>query len=648
MAQKVKAPSKATGWSQLRALLPYLRRYWVALVVGLGGLALMGLIGALPQILIGTITDCLNGAPRALANLTGISRHLVGFLFVNYQPRQRHVLVFYCLLLIGAVAIKGVCSFWSRWVLIGISRDIEFDLRNDVLSRLVGMEPEFYFRNRTGELMSRCTNDLNNVRMVLGPGIMYSATTIVTMILAVYFMFELSPSLTLWVLVPVPFVAYVVKRFGVVIHRLSEKIQATLAQLSARAQENLAGVRVLRAYAQENAEINAFDETNREYVSQNMLLVRTWSLFFPSLQGLMGAAFLIVLWEGGREVMVHKITLGTLLAFFAFMVQLVFPMVALGWVTNIFQRGAASMGRLRYILEARPNIDDSGVITLPRLPGPPPSKHSSFSGSGNRHGRDSGRPAILGGIEFRDLTFSYPAFDDGAIQAPALSDINLRVPVGSTLAIVGPTGSGKSTLAGLITRLWEVPEGTLLIDGRPIRQFPLGELRRSIGFVPQDSFLFSATVGDNIAFGAPDATQSQVEEAAEIAGVDGDILAFPNGYATLVGERGITLSGGQKQRTALARAIIRQPRILIMDDSLSSVDTETEDRILGRLKAVMGKRTTILISHRCSTVRNADQIVVLREGRIIERGTHAELLAAAGYYADLHEKQLLEEELARE
>ena len=595
--------------------------------------------------MIGTITDCLNGAPRALANLTGISRHLVGFLFVNYQPRQRHVLVFYCLLLIGAVAIKGVCSFWSRWVLIGISRDIEFDLRNDLLSRLVEMEPEFYFRNRTGELMSRCTNDLNNVRMVLGPGIMYSATTIVTMILAVYFMFELSPSLTLWVLVPVPFVAYVVKRFGVVIHRLSEKIQATLAQLSARAQENLAGVRVLRAYAQENAEINAFDEANREYVSQNMLLVRTWSLFFPSLQGLMGAAFLIVLWEGGRQVMVHKITLGTLLAFFAFMVQLVFPMVALGWVTNIFQRGAASMGRLRYVLEARPNIDDSGVITPSKAR---PDRPSSSSGGGNGHTQDASAAAIRGGIEFRDLTFSYPAFDDGASQVPALSDINLSVPAGSTLAIVGPTGSGKSTLAGLVSRLWEVPEGTLLIDARPIRQFPLAELRRSIGFVPQDSFLFSATVGDNIGFGTPDATQAEVEEAAAIAGVDGDILAFPNGYTTLVGERGITLSGGQKQRTALARAIIRQPRILILDDSLSSVDTETEDRILGRLKEVMGKRTTILISHRCSTVRNADQIVVLREGRIMERGTHVELLAAAGYYADLYQKQLLEEELARE
>ncbi len=430
-AQKPRDP---TGWSQLRVLLPYLRRYRGPLLLGLLLLGMMGLIGSLPQILIGIITDCLNGAPRALANLTGFPRAALHFLFTSYVPRQRHALGFYACLLVVAIALKGICSYFVRWILIGLSRDIEYDIRNDLLSRLVKLEPEFYFRNRTGELMSRCTNDLNNVRMVLGPGIMYSATTLVTMILAVFFMVRLSPVLTLWVLLPVPLVALVVKQFGVVIHRLSEKIQATLALLSARAQENLSGVRVLRAYAQEEAEISAFDISNREYVSQNMLLVRAWSLFFPSLQALMGVAFLIVLWKGGRLVMLHQITLGTLLAFFAFMVQLVFPMIALGWVTNIFQRGAASMGRLRYILDARETIGDA----------PPPSAGSAPLAASHSH---SDRPvaaaaSIRGEIEFRDLTFCYPVFNEGGSPVPALSDINLLVPAGSTLAIVGPTGSG--------------------------------------------------------------------------------------------------------------------------------------------------------------------------------------------------------------
>jgi ATP-binding cassette subfamily B protein len=537
--------------------------------------------------------------------------------------------------------LKGFFSFSTRWILIGVSRDIEFDIRGDLFDRLLVMEPEFYVRNRTGELMSRATNDLNNVRMVLGPGIMYTGQTLATMVLALFVLARLSGSLTLWILLPVPIVFFSVRHFGKVIHDLYEKIQASLASLSAKVQENLAGVRIVRAYAQEEAEVRGFDEPNREYVARNIKLIRTWSLFMPSLQALIGTSFLIVLWQGGHQLLNGKITLGALIAFYTYLGLLVWPMIALGWVTNIFQRGAASTGRLNYILRAKPQIDDSSATI-------------------------SKQTKVTGGIEFRDLTFSYPTNlagnganaattvattgapgkTNGAAGAHAvLRDINLNIPAGSTLAIVGPTGSGKTTLASLIARLWEAPDGQLLIDGRPIREWPLDNLRRAIGYVPQDTYLFSETVGGNIAFGLTEFGVDQIGTAAEIANLDADIEGFANKYDTVVGERGVTLSGGQKQRSAIARAVIRDPRILILDDSLSAVDTQTEERILTRLRGMMEGRTTILISHRISTVQNADQIVVLRDGRIIERGTHDELLTSEGYYADLHRKQLLEEEL---
>src|SRR5713226_4155814 len=518
-ADGAKKAAKASAWKNLLGLVPYLRKYTGGIALGLVTLALMGLVGIVWPLATGVITDTLAGSPHPFEH-PGVSGAVAAAGVVNwlsksipfYAPHSRYTLGIYCLVLIFCVALKGVLSFSTRWILIGVSRDIEYDLRADLLDRLLVLEPEFYVRNRTGELMSRTTNDLNSVRMVLGPGIMYSGTTIVTMLLAVVVMLKLSAPLTLWVMLPVPVVAVAVRHFGKVIHDLYESIQASLATLSAKVQENLSGVRVIRAYAQEEAEIRGFDEPNREYVARNIKLIRTWSMFMPSLQALIGFSFLIVLWQGGHLLLRGQISLGALIAFYTFLGILVWPMIALGWVTNIFQRGAASVGRLNYILRAQPQIDD-------------------------RFAKVSTNAAIAGEVEFRNLNFTYPttisgtgagasAKSNGNDTHAVLREINLKIPAGSTLAIVGPTGSGKTTLAALIARLWEAPEGEVLIDGRPIREWPLDTLRRSIGYVPQDTYLFSETVGGNIAFGLPNYDLNQVRQAAEIASLDSDVEGF--------------------------------------------------------------------------------------------------------------------------
>ncbi|MGB9203595.1 MAG: ABC transporter ATP-binding protein, partial [Terriglobales bacterium] len=560
------------------------------------------------------------------------------------------------LLVIAIALIKGIFQFLTRWVVIGISRDIEFDLRNDLFKHLERLSYSYYQRNRTGDIMARATNDLNAVRMLLGPAIMYSANTIVFTAGALFFMLAISPKLTLFAFLPLPIASVVIQYFGRRIHERFERIQAMFSDISARAQENFSGARVIRAYVQEQAEIAAFESANQEYIRRSLGLVRLMGMLWPTLELMLGIAVVIVLWLGGNLVIsgqsdVHLVSylgtrttlslsgsmdVGAFVAFNTYMMQLTWPVIALGWVINIFQRGTASMVRIQEIMSQQPEIADEASVGTGGV------------GTGDspvRPGKDArlSTSEVSGDIEFRNLNFAYNG-------TAVLKDINLRVPAGSSLAIVGPTGSGKTTLVNLIPRIYDADPGTVLIDGRPIRQFPLDTLRRQIGFVPQETFLFSDTIRENIAYGIAqedgEATQPDIQAAADAANIAQDIESFPEGYNTTVGERGITLSGGQKQRTAIARALLRSPRILILDDALSSVDTHTEDKILNHLREIMQGRTTIFISHRVSTVRNADSIAVLHQGRIVEQGTHDELLARNGYYTDLYNKQLLEEELA--
>jgi ATP-binding cassette subfamily B protein len=599
--------SKIMVLHRLRPLVPYLKRYRGGLVWG--GFCVLfnnGIWILFPQVLRRAINDLHSGVTR-------------------------QKLLTYSLLIIAIALIKGIFQFLTRWVVIGISRDIEFDLRNDLFAHLERLSYSYYQRNRTGDIMARATNDLNAVRMLLGPAIMYSANTLVFTAGALAFMLAISPKLTLFAFLPLPIASIVIQHFGRRIHERFERIQAMFSDISARAQENFSGARVIRAYVQEQAEIDAFENANQEYIRRSLGLVRLMGMLWPTLELMLGAAVVIVLWLGGRQVLLGKMNVGDFVAFNTYMVQLTWPVIALGWVINIFQRGTASLARIEEILAEHPEItdklDDGATGVSPVLPG------------------DDARLStrVLGEIEFRNLNFAYNG-------TSVLHDINLRIPAGSSLAIVGPTGSGKTTLVSLIPRIYDAAPGTVLIDGRPIRQFPLDSLRRQIGFVPQETFLFSDTIRENIAFGVAqedgEASLEDIKAAAEAANIAQDIETFPEGYNTTVGERGITLSGGQKQRTAIARAILRSPRILILDDALSSVDTNTEDKILNHLRAIMRGRTTIFISHRVSTVRNADAIAVLHQGRVVELGTHDQLITRNGYYTDLYNKQLLEEELA--
>ncbi len=525
-------------------------------------------------------------------------------------------LAFYGGALLGLAAVGGVFRFLQRRIIIGASRDIEFDLRNDFFARLQLLEPAYFHRNRTGDLMSRATNDLNAVRMMIGPAVMYLSNTVLTFITVIVLMLSLNRRLTLLSLIPLPILSVAVYFFGAVIHRRFDRIQAQLSTISAVIQEALAGVRVVRAYRQEDFEIQRFRVANEEYLRRNRKLIRVEGAFFPIMGLLMGIGALLVLWLGSRDVIAGRMTIGELVAFNSYLMMLAWPMIAFGWVTNLLQRGTASWKRMLEVLTAEPAITDASATS-----------------------QVTSRDRIHGDIEFRDLTFAY----GGTV---VLQGISARLPAGSTTAIVGATGSGKSTLLNLLPRLNDPSPATVFVDGIDVRDMPLAALRGALGFVPQEPFLFSASIADNIAFGAPAASRGEIEHAAHVARLDKDIVDFPRGYDTLVGERGITLSGGQKQRTAIARAVITDPKILVLDDALSAVDTYTEEEILSRLAGVMRSRTTIIVSHRISTVRNADQILVLDDGQIVERGTHDQLVARNGLYAELYRKQLLEEELA--
>lgn len=516
---------------------------------------------------------------------------------------------------LGTSIVGGVFLFLQRRILISMSRNIEYDLRQDFYAHLVDQPQSFFHEHRVGDLMARATNDLAAVRQLCGPMIMYTLQTLFVVILVLPMMFIINWWLTTLLFVTMPLVSLTVKFFGQQVHVRFEKIQDFFAQITARAQENFTGVRVVRAYAQEDAEIAAFNELNRMYADKNLSLVRIDAIMRPLMQFLIGIGFVLIIWAGVPLAVRGEISIGEFTVFNMYLTRLIWPLIALGYVVNLYQRGTASLKRLNAIWRIQPLIADTSDVQ-PQLP-------------------------IKGRIEFRNLTFRYHENDE-----PVLRNINLTISEGQTVAFVGRTGSGKSTLVNLIPRLIEAPDNTVLIDDVPVNNYPLAQLRSSIGYVPQETFLFSDSLKGNIAFGVEKSESAEVEWAAEIAGLSEDVGGFPEHFDVLVGERGITLSGGQKQRTAIARAVLRQPKILILDDSLSSVDTYTEEKILGELRGVMRDRTSLIVSHRISTVRDADVICVLDDGQIIEQGTHDELLALNGAYADLYERQLLEEELA--
>ncbi|HUG40729.1 MAG TPA: ABC transporter ATP-binding protein [Longimicrobiales bacterium] len=589
----------------LKRLYPYIRPYRWGYVAGLLMVVAANAFAILAPRLLGEAIDAMQA--------DGVTRA---------------VILRYAGLILLVALLGGAARYGMRELLNGYSRKVETDLRQDFFRHLMRLDASFYGRWRTGDLMSRATNDILSVRMAVGPAIMYTVNTLVLGVLALAFMLAVSPLLTGLALIPMVALPPVTLYFGKLIHRKYEGIQEHLGTLSTMVQENLSGARIVRAYVQEGAQEREFDDLNREYLRRNVDLVVSTGAFHPALSLMAGLGMIVVLYVGGRLVITDAISVGDFVAFGFYLTMMIWPMIALGWVVNLYQRGAASLGRILKVFDTGPAI------------------------------RDPARPRALepvrGEIEFRDVRFRYPG-----TERDVLRDVSFTVPAGATVALVGPTGSGKSTVVALVSRLYDPVEGEVLLDGVPLPEIPLARLRSAIGLVPQDAFLFSETIAENIGLGvegpgvpadgdADADVMAPVRAAASIAQLDEAIAGFPHGFETRLGERGINLSGGQRQRTTLARALARDPRILIMDDSLSAVDTQTERRILHGLRDVLEDRTSLIVSHRVTAVMEADLILVLRDGEIVERGTHQELIRAGGVYGALLRRQLLEEGLEQE